>query len=90
MSTDQQYCHLIRRTRCSLCRVTLFLAFFIASASFLILSGLAAFAVLAWRFRRSPPPPPRDPRDDAPSPDDPDPDLDVWAEFDRQRELAPV
>lgn len=77
--------------------MTVFVALLAASTSFLILSGLAAFATLLWRG----PLPPRDPLYDAPypddpgpssspGPDDPDPELDVWTEFDRQRDPALV
>jgi len=72
--------------RRSLSPVILLPLLFIASASLLIVSGLCTFAFMAWQG----PPPPRDPFVGAPSPDDPDPGLDVWAEFERQRELAVV
>ncbi len=60
----------------------------VASASLVVLSGLGTFALMAWQ---GPPPPPRDLTfAGAPSPDDPDPGLDVWAEFERQRDVAVV
>jgi len=84
--------------------VTLFVVLLTASTSFLILSGLAAFVMLAWRG----PSPPLEPvvelpctdgpgpgagpgsPDPGPGLDDPDPGSDVWTEFDRQRDPALV
>lgn len=77
--------------------MTLLLTLFVASTSFLVLSGIAAFAMVAWQRRQ----PPRatvvdggHPDDDGPGPDpgpdDPDPRLDVWAEFERLREPVAV
>jgi len=77
--------------------MTAFVILLAASTTFLILSGLAAFVIFLWQGSLPPQAPVADapyPDDPSPSsgpgPDDPDPELDVWTEFDRQRDLAPV
>jgi len=86
-------------------RVTVFVVLLTASTSFLILSGLLAFAMLLWRGPSPPPAPviesayvddpgplpgPTDSPPPGPGLDDPDPGSDVWTEFDRQRDPALV
>ncbi len=84
--------------------MTVFVVLLTASTSFLILSGLVAFAMLLWRGPSPPPAPvieaahvddpgpvpgPGSPHS-GPGLDDPDPGSDVWTEFDRRRDAALV
>ncbi len=73
--------------RRSLSLVILLPVLFVASARLVMVSGLCTFALMAWQ---APPLPPRDAFAGALSPDDPDPGLDVWAEFERQRDVTLV